>query len=356
MRVQSLSLRNFKRFSNKFVDLAHEDSGLAKDLIVIVGENGAGKSSILQAIAATLGTATRRLAMPSDLIWPGFVFEHLGNAWDSPAEVDLMLEFAAEEVDATEEYFRFLVEQRPEATQWVAPGNNPFIPLRLRDNRVTSTNNRTFFQCRGREYARQILRVHPLGRRVFERVGTIFWYHDHRNATSLTPSDAGVDAPTFDLPTLRRRLTDWYYFHRDLETGTRTLRPGERDIYVAIQDAYAAIFPGRSMQGPKPRTEVDDVLKDPWFYFTDGKHAYELAELSGGERAVLPMVVDFANWSVHHSVILIDEIELHLHPPMQQAVVRALRGLGKNNQFIITTHSDAVVNILPDAAILRVGD
>jgi predicted ATP-binding protein involved in virulence len=38
----------------------------------------------------------------------------------------------------------------------------------------------------------------------------------------------------------------------------------------------------------------------------------------------------------HYSVILIDEIELHLHPPMQQTLLRALPKLGKNNQFIIT--------------------
>jgi predicted ATPase len=355
MKVQSVELRCFKRFAKKKVDFTHADSGLARDLVAIVGENGAGKSSILQAIAATLGTATGRLPMPSDLNWPGFVFEQLAGAWESATEVDLMLEFDQDELDATSEYFNLLAEQRPKATQWVAPGNSRFIPLQLRDNRVLSTDNKTFFQCRGREYARQILRTHALGRRVFERVGQVFWYHDHRNATSLTPSEVGVEAPTFDLPLLRRRLADWYYFHRDLETGARTLRPGERDIYVAIQEAYATVFRGRRLYGPKPRTEVDEIMKDPWFYFTDGTHTYELAELSGGERAVLPMIVDFANWSIHHSVILIDEIELHLHPPLQQAIIHALRGLGKNNQFIITTHSDAVVDILPDASVIRVG-
>ena len=34
--------------------------------------------------------------------------------------------------------------------------------------------------------------------------------------------------------------------------------------------------------------------------------------------------MDFANWNIHNSVILIDEIELHLHPPMQQALLRTL--------------------------------
>jgi predicted ATP-dependent endonuclease of OLD family len=51
--------------------------------------------------------------------------------------------------------------------------------------------------------------------------------------------------------------------------------------------------------------------------------------MSGGERAVFPMLMDFASWNIHNSVILIDEIELHLHPPMQQALLRALPKLGK---------------------------
>jgi hypothetical protein len=356
MKVQSVELRCFKRFGRKTISLADEETGLAKDLIVLIGENGAGKSTILQAIAATLGTATRRLAAPAELRWPGFSLELLGGAWTSAPEVELVVEFSRDEIEATAEYFGLLSTQRAMDTRWVAPGRERYVTLSMREGRVVSTSDAAYFQCRGRDYARQIVRMHPDGHRIFERVGQVFWYTEHRTTTSLTPSDAGHEAPKLELPLLRRRLADWYYFHRDLETGARPLRAGERDIYTAIQQAYAAVFPGRRMQAPKPRTDIDDIMKEPWFYFTDGDRQYELAELSGGERAVFPLIVDFANWNLNNSVILIDEIELHLHPPMQQALVRALRRLGNNNQFIITTHSDAVVDILPEASILRVRD
>ena len=57
----------------------------------------------------------------------------------------------------------------------------------------------------------------------------------------------------------------------------------------------------------------------PVFDFTDAetglakdlivsKNQYEIYEMSGGERAVFPMVMDFASWNIHNSVILIDEI------------------------------------------------
>ena len=102
-----------------------------------------------------------------------------------------------------------------------------------------------------------------------------------------------------------------------------------------------------------PRDRVADILSEPWFYLYDGKNQYEISEISGGERAIFPMLMDFANWNIHNSVILIDEIELHLHPPMQQALLRALPYFGKDNQFIITTHSDYIEKIVPDACIVH---
>ena len=75
--------------------------------------------------------------------------------------------------------------------------------------------------------------------------------------------------------------------------------------------------------------------------------------MSGGKRAIFPILMDFVNWNINNSVILIDEIELHLHPPMQQTFLRALPKLGTNNQFIITTHSDHIEQLVPNDSIIR---
>jgi ABC-type branched-subunit amino acid transport system ATPase component len=45
------------------LDFTDSETGLAKDLIVLIGMNGSGKTSILQAIATTLGVATGRLKL-----------------------------------------------------------------------------------------------------------------------------------------------------------------------------------------------------------------------------------------------------------------------------------------------------
>ncbi|MFM6396869.1 AAA family ATPase, partial [Planktothrix sp.] len=178
------------------------------------------------------------------------------------------------------------------------------------------------------------------------------WYTEQRTSTSLTTENQdGKIEITDDI--LRDRLSKWRIFHQDVRDKNLQLRPGQKDLYAEIERAYKAVFPERSFEGSIPREGIDDILSEPWFYLYDGKNQYEISEMSGGERATFPILMDFANWNIHNSVILIDEIELHLHPPMQQALLRALPKLGKNNQFIITTHSDYVEQLIPEASIVH---
>lgn len=50
-------------------------------------------------------------------------------------------------------------------------------------------------------------------------------------------------------------------------------------------------------------------------------------------------------------VVLIDEIETHLHLELQKAILPFLTGFFPNIQFIVTTHSPFVLTSLPDAVI-----
>lgn len=80
-------------------------------------------------------------------------------------------------------------------------------------------------------------------------------------------------------------------------------------------------------------------------------------QLSDGIRSVLAMVGDIAYRCVKlnphlgadapqktHGVVMIDEIEMHLHPRWQQAILPQLRRAFPNIQFIVTTHSPQVVS------------
>ncbi len=81
----------------------------------------------------------------------------------------------------------------------------------------------------------------------------------------------------------------------------------------------------------------------------------DLIELSSGEKSVLSLVIDIAmrlaianpsreNALEGEGIILIDEIELHLHPQWQRQIIPALMATFPNCQFIVTTHSPQVVS------------
>jgi predicted ATP-dependent endonuclease of OLD family len=352
MKIQSINLKYFKKFKNQPLDFTDPETGLARDIIVLIGMNGAGKTSILQAIAATLGVATGRLQKLFDLKWAGFNYELLGSNWGKfEPEVTLQVQFSSQEIQAVREFQQKLQDKGSNLR--VSRAGKPIVDLRWQGESVQANTANELFQFKGREYAKRLLRSE--GFEVFERVGMIFWHTEQRNSTSLTTENPDGKKVEITYDTLRDRLSKWRQFHQDVERKRIQLRPGQKDIYAEIEQAYKAVFPERGFEGPVPREGIDDILSEPWFYlYYDKSNLYEISEMSGGERAIFPMLVDFVNWNIHNSVILIDEIELHLHPPLQQALLRALPKLGKNNQFIITTHSDYIEQLVPEAHIVRV--
>ncbi|MBP2549688.1 putative ATP-binding protein involved in virulence [Neorhizobium galegae] len=81
----------------------------------------------------------------------------------------------------------------------------------------------------------------------------------------------------------------------------------------------------------------------------------DIRQLSDGERSVLVLILDIARRLTQanptledpmreaEAVILIDEIDLHLHPQWQRKIVGDLTRTFPNCQFIATTHSPQVI-------------
>ena len=353
MKVKSIDLKYFKRFRDSQFDFTEPETGFAKNLIVLVGMNGSGKSTILQAIAATLGDATGRLKNATELNWPGFNWELTAQGWRLPFEVEIDVEFSKEERKATQEFYQKCVEIGKDLDN--PPSDFPSVKLQLQSEKSQAKTASEWFQFKGREYARQIKNHHPDGFNVFKRVGAVFWYTEHRTSTSLNeaePEETGENMK-WNEEKLREKIDSYHQFHQNLTKGKITeLRPGQKDLFKEFKKLYQSVFYERDFLGSSE--ELNKFL----FYLYDGKREYEISEMSGGERAIFPILFDFANLNIHNSVILIDEIELHLHPPLQQAMISAMirNELGTNNQFIITTHSDSVVQILDNESVIRVED
>ena len=342
MKICRLKLKNFKRFENLELDFTDKDSGEPKSLILLQGNNGSGKTTVLQAIAAMLGQATGRLTQVSDLNWPGFDLNLSWLNWPSPAQVDLEVALDPVEIEATANYHHLLAQNGHSLPS--LPENISRFTIRLQAGKAVSEPASLLSLLQGRAYATQALGVNRNLENAFDKVGFPFWYTSHRSPTSLQASpETGV--PFLHEAFLRKTLTQWLTFHQQVQSQGGPLSNGVHDPFSQLQNAYRTIFPRRRFKGLILANLPGQAINEPWFYLHDGIRQYEISEMSGGERAVMPMLFDFVNWQINQSVVLIDELELHLHPPLQQALLRALKHLGKNNQFFVTTHSDYVYNM-----------
>lgn len=88
----------------------------------------------------------------------------------------------------------------------------------------------------------------------------------------------------------------------------------------------------------------------------------ELSELSDGYQSVINWVLDLVSWwflsghdewdiSALKGIVLIDEIEQHLHPKWQRTLFPRLREKFPNIQFIVATHSPLVASANPDVDV-----
>ncbi len=364
MKIKNLSLRHYKKFNNwerSFCD----ETGNPHDMILLVGNNGTGKSSILQAIAMLISSAVKPFFAPSDLDYPGFKWDNIQRG-RLPVEVRGNLIFSQNEIDATRRLSDSLHERFPERNLPL-PGDNTEISLRLNyaENKVRSTNLAAFLQTQGYQYALQLSKFERSFDRLFQDIGSVYVYHEQRTAASIDASKlVGGDENgngerktiAVDEKVVKEVLFKWFVFHQNATNLERRfeLREGQRDLFAELERRYQMLFRGRSFKGFAPKMSPDqffDTEQDFWLF--DGVNDYEFSEMSGGERAIFPMLIDFANRNINNSIIIIDEVELHLHPPLQQALIRALPLLGSNNQFILTTHSDSVAAMFSESQIIR---
>ena len=85
------------------------------------------------------------------------------------------------------------------------------------------------------------------------------------------------------------------------------------------------------------------------------------APASSGHKIVLLTISRLVELVSERTLVLVDEPEAHLHPPLVMALVRALSGLlaHRNGVAILATHSPVVVQEVPKSCVtlmFRTGD
>ncbi len=354
MKLRHVAIRNFKGVRG--IEFPTEEAPHAlRSLTALLGDNGSGKTSVLQAIALTLSLATRRTRAPEFFNWHGFLPERVSSL--GPTFVELLIAFEPEEVALTNDLFvawqESLPSDRRQTMRLVPPSQHLEVTLRFEQGRVSSPQGfEAVNQFLGRYYIKALKDSRPELRSDFSKLGDIFWFDQHRNLGSLMADDVIGESRVREgwqagVEQLREYLVGWWGFH------TTPGRQG-KDFIPSLQTCFDNVFPGTRFVGIMPRAGVTIPRANDFYFLIDRDgRVYDLAEMSSGEQAVFPLVYEFVRLDIKRSVVLIDELELHLHPPEQQRLLTALPRIGPDCQFLITTHSEFLSAAIPNEQEVR---
>ena len=153
----------------------------------------------------------------------------------------------------------------------------------------------------------------------------------------------------------------WFREREDIENEERhDLAGAHRDAALSsVRKAMSAFLPGFTDWRVRRQPLRMEVNKNGTYV--------RVNDLSDGEKCLLSMVGDLARRLAMANpgledpllgtgVVLIDELELHLHPAWQYKVVPQLLATFPNIQFFATTHSPQVLSSVDGANLFAVSD
>lgn len=351
MHIEELHLQNFRGFQELKLKLP-------PDLAVFIGVNGSGKSSILDSIAILLSqfvSAFRR----KDL--QGLKGKGLRDD-DININSDMNFNNICVAIDSNT------------TLSWNI--------IRFKDGQ--HSNNTEAIQ----EYAVQILQD------IEDKPDLslpIFVYYQTQRIVINGSSGKYIAKNQFDAYraststiTDFRDFFEWFKEEEEYENEIRL----RENIYFRNKNLEIVRKALETFLEGFPNTQFSDLhivrvssgsirrLNKPSLVIKKNGENFKLEQLSEGEKTLLMLVVDIArrlailNPSITDpsellqkgtGIILIDEIDLHLHPQWQRIVIPSFRKTFPNCQFIVTTHSPQVLSgvkrenvfILEDSKIIE---
>ncbi len=312
MHITRLTLHNVKCFKELDLDFARPDGSYA-GWTVFAGRNGAGKSSLLQILAATLAGFGEKLIEPEDFLRKG------EDEWESSL---LMAQGNKDASDSNPKKCRL---------KWQNGGAHQLDDRDIQG--VDYLPNPGWFLAGYGPYRR--ISGHTSD--TLELMARDSW--STRTLTLFRPGASLVETVTW--------LKD--VDHRSVR-GTETARYADLKEKV-IQLLNQGLMPGGAT--------VKDVGTEGLVIELNGV-LHTLQQLSDGYRAATALVVDllrnmyarFGTLSLeqvedvsvitHDGVVLIDEVETHLHISWQREIGFWLKKHFPNIQFLVSTHSPFV--------------
>jgi predicted ATP-binding protein involved in virulence len=332
MRIDALKLLDFRGFTA--LDMEFGDAAI----IAISGVNGSGKSSVLECLAILLGRFFARTRSPRA---------------SGRTLTDRDIRNGAKHTDVT---ISISTQDNPRIVWSASRGSRKVLILRPSLGMVAAAQ-RIRESVESESGANIPLAVYyPVNRAVFDVPLRV---PNREVLSQIEAYDQALSGARNDFRTFFR----WFRAREDLENEQNARTNGRRRIadrqLSAVRSAISELVPGFDNLHIR-RAPVRMLVE---------KNGSELniSQLSDGEKCMLAMIGDLArrlaiaNPSLHNplegeAVALIDEIELHLHPKWQRLVVNGLPAVFPNTQFVVTTHSAAVLSEVKAGGVILLSE
>lgn len=345
MQINHITIQNFRCFESF-------EAKFHKELTVIVGNNGSGKSTLLDAVSIAVGTF---LAGFDGMSSPGIAKDDaLNKCYDMGSVVELQPQFPVS-IGASGIVAGTSIAWKRELRS--AEGKTTVVDAK----EMTAVS--TALQSQVRNGEKPLL---PLI--SYYGTGRLWAQKREKKSSELMSFNRQMGyVDCLDAASNEKMMRKWFE-KMTLQSATNGTPTPE---LIAVKSAIVQCF-----QGITGFDDVDvqfnlDTHELDILYRNEGseRERYPMKELSDGYKNTLSMVADIAYrmavlnpWLLDQvlsettGIVLIDEIDLHLHPQWQQRIIGDLRTIFPKVQFIVSTHAPLVINSVKKENLLILTD
>ncbi|MEQ8289703.1 MAG: AAA family ATPase [Gammaproteobacteria bacterium] len=335
MRIIDIKIDNWRNFNNVRIQ-APEDA----TLVCLVGENGTGKSNILELISAV----AHRLGVS-----PGVEIPR-GDPFSEPHSFSVSIRF-------NETIAGLLEEQQVQQFTQNGVNWNGVLTITSDRNEQGQHSQQLLAQGDGDEAQRINMASHII-QKLNERKNTHYLSLDADRAyppLNIAPQHyAQALSEDWETPQKKKHRAfaptrtmyeEWvkYFLAKETQDATK-LQQAERrakelgeprpefiDGFEPYKQAVKKVLPHLNFVG------VDTAHKT--LVFDSSGLELKFTNLSGGEREISFIIGQIERFQLHQGILLIDEPELHLNPDLLRNWVAYLRDTVEDGQVWISTHS-----------------